>query len=68
MQRWEVIKGIQEGVFKNGDRFEVTYPDGDMYYAGIDSQGILIWLHNETLVHISSYNEDDWKFIKNKLI
>lgn len=52
MQRWEVIKGIQEGVFKNGDRFEVTYPDGDMYYAGIDSQGILIWLHNETLVHM----------------
>lgn len=66
MKLWEVAKGIEEGVYKYGDRFEVFYPDGEFYYAQVGSHGCLWWLKDEEelqMVFIASYNQDFWRLM-----
>lgn len=63
MKRWEVVKGMAEGLYKVGDQFRVEFPDGDEGEAHIDKHGCLVWTVVDQHVHIASFNEDDWMLL-----
>jgi len=69
MKRWEIVKGIQEGLYPKGTRFKINYDDGDVGYAKIDQHGCLAWDMDEGVehVHIASYNGDEWKVLHDNL-
>jgi len=62
MKRWEIVKGVQEGLYPKGTEFKVKYPDGDVGFAKVDKDGCLSWdMENGSgHIHIASYNGDEW--------
>lgn len=67
MKRWEIVKGIQEGLYPKGTRFKIEYPDGDVGFAKIDTLGCLAWdmPNGDGMVYIGSYSEDEWTVVHN---
>lgn len=66
MKLWEIVKGIEEGTYKEGTMFSARYTDGDRQYAKIGSYGCLWWLEPKTgrelqHVYVSSFCEDVWR-------
>lgn len=67
MKRWEVAKGVAEGKFEIGTRFQVAYPDGDVGEAYIDATWTLRWEEGGHALRIVAYNEDEWTVIKEEV-
>ncbi|AKQ08460.1 host RecBCD nuclease inhibitor [Bacillus phage PBC2] len=69
MKRWEIVKGIQEGLYPKGTRFKIKYDDGDVAFAVIDQYGCLAWDMEDGNghVHIASYNGDEWTILYDNL-
>lgn len=68
MKLWEVLNGINDGNYKFGDTFNVSYPNAPDCYAQIGMDGNLYWLHADGtsyIVRTENYNEGNFKFINN---
>lgn len=63
MKRWEVAKGLQEGLYPVGTKFKVFYPD-ETIGVYVCKNGCLRWIETDELVHIASANEDMWQVEK----